>query len=150
MYTKRVFYSLPVYRPSWKLSSENSVQKVLQFLGTTGVPQLTQRLCFDLTDPLTGDIELLTNLFQCAAATVFQTKAQAQYLFLPWSQCLEHLAELLFEQDVAGSIGWSRSVLILNKVTQMAVLLLADGGLQGDGLLGDLQDLCLLYTSRCV
>ena len=51
------------------------------------------------------------------------------------------MGELLLEQGRRSGIRRGGSIVIGDEVAEMAVLLLADGGLQGDGLLGDLQDL---------
>ena len=51
------------------------LQKVAQLLGTARVTQLSERLCFDLSNALTGDAELLAYLFQGAASPVFEAEA---------------------------------------------------------------------------
>ena len=103
--------------------------------------QLPKGLRLNLADTLTGHIELLAHLFQRAGASILQTKAELEHLFLPGRQRIQHVDELLLQKGVAGRLGGFRSVLIRDKVAQVGVLLLTDGGLQRDRLLGDFQDL---------
>ena len=48
--------------------------------------ELPQGLGFDLTDPLTGDVELFAHLFQRAGTAVLDAEAQLQDLFLSGGQ----------------------------------------------------------------
>ena len=57
-----------------------SVQEILELLGTGGMTELSERLGLDLTDTLTGDVELLADLLKGAASAVLKTEAQAQDL----------------------------------------------------------------------
>ena len=75
--------------------------------GTAGMTQLAQRLGFDLTDALTGDLELLADLLKRMAAAVVQAVAQLDHQRLSGSQRVE-LALDGFTQD-AGRSGICRS-----------------------------------------
>ena len=103
--------------------------------------QLSEGLGLDLADAFPGDVELLADLLQGAGAAVLNAEAQLQHLLLPGGEGREDLYQLLLQQGEGGGLRRLAGVLIGDEVAQMAVLLLADGGLQGDGLLGDLQDL---------
>gem|GEM_PF-6825741 len=103
--------------------------------------ELAEGFGFDLADALAGDVELLAHLFQGAGAAVLDAEAQLEHLLLPGGEGREDLYQLLLQQGEGGGLRRLAGVLIGDEVAQMAVLLLADGGLQGDGLLGDLQDL---------
>ena len=80
-------------------------------------------------------------LFQRAGTAVLDTEAQLQHLLLPGRQGTQHVHQLLLQQGEAGGLAGLGRGLVGDEVAQMAVLLLADGGLQRDRLLGDLQNL---------
>ena len=44
---------------------------------TAGVTELTKRLCLDLADTLTGNVELLADLFEGAASAVFKSETES-------------------------------------------------------------------------
>ena len=104
------------------------------------MPQFPQGLGLNLTDTLAGHLEGVSHLFQGVGVTVVQAEAQAQYLRLPFLEGPKHLRDLLLQEDEGGGVGGRDDVLILDEITQMAVLLLPDGRFQGNRLLGDFQD----------
>ena len=103
------------------------------------MPQLAQRLGLYLTDALTGDVELLADLFQRARAPVEYAEAQFKHLLLARGQRVEHGHELLLEQGEAGRFARLARVLVGDEVAEVAVLLLAYRGLEADGLLSYLE-----------
>ena len=103
--------------------------------------QLSEGLGLDLADALPGDVELLSHLFQGTGPSVLDAEAQLEHLLLPGGQGGEHIHQLLLQQGEGGGLGGLAGILVGDEVPQVAVLLLPDGGLQRDGLLGDLQDL---------
>ena len=56
--------------------------------------EFSQSLGFDLSDTLTGDLELLTYFFKCAGSSVFQTESQLKYLLLTVGKCIQYLYQL--------------------------------------------------------
>ena len=54
---------------------ERSVEVILDLVAPVGVSQLSERLSLDLADTLTGDLELLSNLFKGAGSAVYQTES---------------------------------------------------------------------------
>ena len=50
------------------------LQEISDPLTSHGISKLSQCLRLDLTNTLTGDIELLANLLQCAGMSVLQTE----------------------------------------------------------------------------
>ena len=103
--------------------------------------ELAQGLGLDLADTLARDVELLADLLQGPGPAVVQTEAQAQHLLLALREGPQDLVELLLEQGEGGGVRGDGHVVVLNEITEVAVLLLADGRLEGDRLLGDLDDL---------
>ena len=73
--------------------------------------------------------------------SVDKAKAQLDNLALTIGKRVEHLGELLLQHGEAGSIGRNDSLGVLDEVTQLGILFLADGGLERHGLLRDLLDL---------
>src|SRR5215471_294339 len=106
--------------------------------------QLAQSFGLDLADALAGDVELFAHLFQRAAAAIIQSKAQLQHFALALSQAIQDILHLLFEELMAGGIGWCESRVVLDEITQVAIIFLADGHLQAHRLLADFDDLAHL------
>ena len=84
--------------------------------------------CFglDLTDPLSCDIELTSDLFQCSGASVIQTETELEYLLLTLCQCIKHLIELLSEERKCCCICRYRHIVILDKVAKMGIFFFTD------------------------
>ena len=73
--------------------------------------------------------------------SVDKAKAQLDNLALTIGKRIEHLGELLLQHGEAGGIGRNDGLGVLDKVAQLGILFLADGGLERHGLLRDLLDL---------
>ena len=58
--------------------------------------QLPQRLRLDLTNPLTGDLKVLTHLFQRVIRLLSDSKALAKYALLSRGERRQDLASDLF------------------------------------------------------
>ena len=121
-----------------------SVQKVLEFLAAAGVAQLAERLGLDLADALARDIEFLADLLKRAGAAVLNAEAQLEDLLFARGQGREYVHQLLLQQRERRGLARLARALVGNEVAEVAVLLLADGGLQRDRLLRDLEDLAHL------
>ena len=106
--------------------------------------QLPERLGLDLPDPLAGHVELLPDLFQGVIAAVPDPEAQAQDAFLAGGERLQHFLGLPLQVEPDHRLDGRHRRLVLDEVAQVRILFLADGGLQGDRLLRDLQDLAHL------
>src|SRR5471032_631529 len=112
------------------------------------MPQLAQRLGLDLPDALAGDFEVLADLFQRVVGLLADAEAHAQDLLFARRQRRQHFAGLLGQVHVDDRIGRRGDGLVLDEVAQVAVLFLADGRLEADGLLGDLEDLADLVERQ--
>jgi len=120
---------------------ESGLHEAPQLLSTAGMAQLAQRLRFDLADTLARDLEIATDLFEGVVALLADAEAHAQDLLLARRQRLEHATRLLLEVEVQHGVRGRDRVLVLDEVAEVAVLLFADGRLEADGLLGDLEHL---------
>ena len=91
------------------------------------MPQLAQRLRFDLADAFPRHAELPADLLQGAGPTVVESEAELEHLALARRERLQHVLQLLLEHGERRRFRWSQGVLILDEVPQVAVLLFADG-----------------------
>ena len=103
--------------------------------------EFTERFSLDLTNTLTGNIEFLTYFLQRSRSSVIHTKAESEYLLLSVGQCIKNLIQLFLQKRLCCCFRRHRNIVVLNKITKMAVFLLADRSLQGNRLLRDLQHL---------
>src|SRR5690606_30433733 len=119
----------------------SSVDEALEALGPARVAQLPERLRLDLPDALSRHFEVLPHLLERVVALLSDAETHAQDLFLSGRERGQHFARLLREVHVDDRLGRADDVLVLDEVAEVAVLLLADRRLEGDRLLGELEDL---------
>ena len=74
-------------------------------------------------------------------AAVLQAEAEPQDLALTGAEGLHDLVELLAQHIIGRGLSGLGHLAVGDEVPQVAVILLAHGGLQRDGVLGDLHDL---------
>src|SRR5665811_1508997 len=109
--------------------------------------QLPERLGLDLPDALAGDRELLANLFQRVVGVHTDAEAHAQHALFARRQRSQHAGGSLAQVRLDGGVDRQDRFLVLDETTEMAVFLVADRRFQRQRLLGDFENLCLLYTS---
>ena len=97
--------------------------------------ELPECFCLDLSDTLSRDIKLPSDLFQCAGTSVIHSKPEAEHLLLSLGQCIKNLVKLLLQKSLRGSLRRNRYIIVLDKISQVAVLLLSDRSLKGNRLL---------------
>src|SRR2546427_3030502 len=102
--------------------------------------ELAQRLGLDLPDALAGDGEVLADLLERMLATVRKAEAQPQDLLLARSELVQALFGPLAQGQDDDRLHRRDDLLVLDEVAEMTVFFLADRRLQGDRLLGDLQN----------
>ena len=88
--------------------------------------ELSESLCLDLSDTLSGNVKLLAHLFKSTGTAVLKTESETEHLFLTLGKGGKHLAKLFLEQDKGSCVRRCGSIIIGDKVAQMAVLLLAE------------------------
>src|SRR5690606_31537211 len=66
--------------PHQATSNLIALEEALELVGTTGVPQFSQRLGLDLAYTLARYIELLADLFESLVGAHFDTETHAQHL----------------------------------------------------------------------
>src|SRR5690554_6954496 len=126
--------------PGVRAGADSSVvEEAAQVVTAGGVTQLAQGLGFDLTDTLPGDVELLADFFQGVIRIHVDTEAHAQYLGFPCGESGEDLAGGFLEVFHGGRVDRRFHGAVLDEVAQMRIFVVANRGLHGDRLLGDLQ-----------
>src|SRR5690606_31902838 len=113
-------------------------EKIFQPLAPARMPQFAKRLRLDLADALPGDAEHLADFLQRPGPPVIEAEAQAQHVFLPFRQRIQHVFQLLLEQLVGGGVGGGQRVLVFDEIAEVGVVLLPDRRFQRHRLLGDL------------
>ncbi len=110
--------------------------------------QLAQRLGFDLTNPLTGHVELLADFLEGVIGVHVDTETHAQHLGLAGGQPAEHVAGSLDQALAGGQVDRQLHGAVLDEVAQVRVVVITDGRLHGDRLLGDLEHLAHLVLGH--
>ena len=107
--------------------------------------QLAKCLGFDLTDTLTGDIELTADFFQGAGTSVIQTETQTQNLLFTFCQTAQDIVDLILEQLIGSVLIRTQSIFVLNEIAEMGIVFLADRCFQRYRLKGDLLNFSDLF-----
>src|SRR5690606_10324062 len=81
------------------------IDESLEELRARRMAQLTKRLGFDLTDPLTRDEEVLSDFFESVVGLLADTETHAENLLFARREGGEHLAGLLGQVDVHHGLG---------------------------------------------
>ena len=110
--------------------------------------ELAKRLCFYLADTFSGDIELLSNLLESARSAVLKAETKLKDLLFPGCERVEDLTKLLAQKRVGCRICGRRRSIILYKVTDVAIFLLANGCFERDGVLRYLHYLANLFGAH--
>src|SRR5476651_1637078 len=108
-------------------------------LASRRVAQLAQCLGFDLTDPLTGHVKLLTDFLKGVVGIHVDAKTHAQYLGFTGSEAGQYVASRFFKALNSGDIDWRLHGRVFDEVTQVRVFVITDRGFHGDRLFSDLQ-----------
>ena len=123
------------------------VEKAAQFARVARVFELAQRLGLDLADALAGHRELLPDLFEGVIGVHADAEAHAQDALLARRQRRQDPRRRLAQIGLDGGVEWQDGILVLDEITEMGILLVADRGFEADRLLGDLQDLAHLFRA---
>ena len=101
---------------------------------------LAQGLGLDLTDTLTGDLELFAHLLESAGVSINKSEALFKNLTLALGEGVENILDLLLEENDGGHVGGIFSRLVLDEVTEAGVVAVTHGGLKRDRLLSHLEN----------
>src|SRR5262244_2185836 len=130
--------------PRVAIMDRSRLEEAPKLLGPRGMAELAEGLGLYLANALTGDREVLTHFLEGVLAAVGEPEAEPQHLLLARGERVQHLVRLLAQREPDHALHGRAHLLVLDEVAQVAVLFLADGRLEGDGLLRDLEDLAHL------
>ena len=97
--------------------------------------EFPERLCLNLTDTLSCYIKLSSDFFQRAGAAVIHAEPEAEHFLFSLCQGIKHFIQLLFQKRLGSRFRRYRYIIVLYKVSQMAVLFLSDRSLKRNRLL---------------
>ena len=103
--------------------------------------QLAHRLGLDLADPLAGHAVDLADLVERLGLAVGEAEAHRDHAGLALGERVEHRVQLLLQQREAHRVGRDDRLGVLDQVTELAVAVLAERGVQRDRLAAVLLDL---------
>jgi len=117
--------------------SKRTFEKNPEPAGTGGVAELAQRLGLDLTDALASNGKDLADFFESVLAAAIETETHLDDAFFARSKRAEHVSHLLFQVEADGGVRRRGHTFIFDEIAEMGFLVLANGSLEGDGLLGN-------------
>ena len=86
------------------------LEEILDFFPFAPVAQFAQGLAFNLADTFTGDVEVLTDFFQCARTAIFEAEAQVEDFAFPVGEAGKDVFDLFFQKiKEAASSGATAS-----------------------------------------
>src|SRR5438046_7758111 len=94
-------------------------KETLELPDTSRMPHFAQGLCFNLTDPLAGNLELPPYLLQRSAVAIDQPKSLLEHLPLPIGERLQHVLDFFLQRNNSSH---APPVLAPHLLHQVAVL----------------------------
>src|SRR5262249_40875009 len=139
----------PAFQYRYRSTTKRSVvQETPQLPRPARVLQLAQRLRLDLADALARHAELLADLLEGVVGVHADAEAHAQHALFTRRERSQNAGRRLAKVRLDRRVDRQDGVLILDEVAKMRILLVADRRLEGDRLLGDLQDLAHLFQGH--
>ena len=102
--------------------------------------ELSDGLGLDLPDALARDLEDASDLFEGVGVPVPDAVAQFEDLALAVGERLEELLDALAEHVLCGCVRRRGLAFVLDELAEVAVVALADGPVDADGVAADLHD----------
>ena len=116
------------------------LEEAVELADAGGVAHFAEGFGFDLADALAGDLELAAYFFEGAAVAVLEAEAEGEDVTLALGEGVENVHDFLPEEGEGGHVVGVFGGLVFDEVAEVGVVAVADGTLQGDGLLGHLHD----------
>src|SRR5690606_8787958 len=101
--------------------------------------QFAQGLGFDLTDTLTGNVELFAHFFQRVVGVHIDTETHTQYFGFAGGQAGQHRTGGFGEAFGGSGIERRLGMRVLDKIAQMRIFIVADRRFHGDRFFGNFQ-----------
>src|SRR6266702_2727882 len=99
------FYSFIVWMSVIVLISVRSVDECAQAAVAAGMTKFAKSLCFDLPYALSGDTEVLADLFKRMLGAVLQSKPHLDDALFTRRQCVQHLLCHFLYLDIDDRVG---------------------------------------------
>src|SRR5919198_429083 len=96
--------------------TRSGLEEAPELLRARRVPELAQRLGLDLSNPLAGDREVLSDLLQRVLAAVGEAEAEPQYLLFTRGECVEDLVRLLPKREADDRLDRRNDLLVLDEI----------------------------------
>jgi hypothetical protein len=104
------------------------------------VAKLSQRLCLDLADSLSGDVEILPDFFERPIGALTNSESHAEDARLSRRQGREQLTSEFGEARLDDGICGADRIRILDEVRQATIVLFTNGCLEADRIACDSQN----------
>src|SRR6267154_4827590 len=114
-------------------------EKAVKVVSPGGMAQLAQRLGFDLADSLARDAVQVANFLEGVAEPIDQAKAHFEDLLLASGESGENGLKPFFKQGMACAVSGVLGGLVFDEITDIDIAFVADGGVEGDGLVRHLE-----------
>src|SRR5258708_15219061 len=118
-----------------------SFEERAKFARSRRMPQLAERLGFDLTDAFARHREALSDLFERVLAAVADAEPHLDHFLFARRQRLQHRFGLFLQIQIDDRFGRRDDLPILDEVAKVRIFLFADRRLERDRLLRDLEHL---------
>src|SRR5262249_37835907 len=130
------------------LPSSNGLKESLQHAAADRMLKLPNSLCFDLPDPLASHPEDLSNLFQRVGVAIYQSIPELDDLSLAVGQGVQHLLQLFLEHLMGSRVDRGFGGAVLDEIAKEAIIRIANGPVEGNRMLRDLDDLPRLFLGN--
>ena len=82
------------------------IQEILKLAAAARMPQLPESLRLNLTDTLTCNTKVLSNLFECTSPPIIKPKTQPEDFLFTRGQCIEYFLQLFFGWEAVGLVSY--------------------------------------------
>src|SRR5438874_10756530 len=111
------------------------LKETLELSDTGRMPHFAQGLCFNLTNPLPGNLELPAHFLQRAAISIDQPKSLLEHLALAIGEGLKYVLDFFLQQNNGSHVTRVFGSPVLNKVAEISFFALAHWRLKRNWLL---------------
>ena len=108
------------------LQASLDFEELPEALGSLRMAELGERLGLDLTDTFAGDAELLTDFLERLGSSAVEAETQPHDLLLAVGQLSEHLGHGVVQHHPRRRVGRAVDRLVLDEVTEVGLVLVAD------------------------
>src|SRR4051812_11365482 len=104
-------------------------------MAAAGMPELPQRLGFDLADSLTGHREVLAYLFERVLTSILQAEAHLNDFFLARAERLEHFCSLLPQVQIDHRFRRRHDTPVDDEIAEVGLFFFTDRCFKRNGFL---------------